>query len=477
MKTISRFVIPGVLSVLMVGGFAPSSAQAEDIGSYVHTFNISAYYSPCEGQSRYATGSYEGDIRLNGNGTNGADGTPVYPGMIAAPKTYAFGTKMSIPGIGITAVHDRGGAIVPAGDRGQAHDRLDVWMGWCDEGLTSALNWGMKTVDVTVYGVEDPVEEAVYVEVFSYTEAIVKNVVLAPQLFEKDIWYLSTGEDVERLQVMLTELGFYQGEISGYYGDDTREAVYQFQLSNSIVDSWDDLGAGHTGVNTRKMLDLAISRFREEQESEHLQRYQKGLVLLQSYPDLAKNQVLFHRDLTVGAVGEDVKQLQSELVALGYLRLQPTGYYGEVTEHAVLKFQQKQGIVMDVTQEGAGTFGPQTRTVMNALLENRTRTLSYIAVIRSEREEVNAAPTPSDDPNDFVRTMTFGDRGKDVKALQSLLKQMGFFKGSLITEFYGEQTGQAIRAFQLINQLIVTEMDAHAGSVDEATRTLLNSLT
>ena len=46
------------------------------------------------GQSRYLRGSYEKDIRLNGRGVAGADGTGVYDGMLAAPKTYAFGTKI-----------------------------------------------------------------------------------------------------------------------------------------------------------------------------------------------------------------------------------------------------------------------------------------------------------------------------------------------------------------------------------------------
>ena len=43
--------------------------------SYTKTFTISAYYSPLPDQSRYVTGSYEGDIRLNGSGVRSADGT------------------------------------------------------------------------------------------------------------------------------------------------------------------------------------------------------------------------------------------------------------------------------------------------------------------------------------------------------------------------------------------------------------------
>ena len=66
---------------------------------------------PSPNQPHYFKGTYEKEVRLNGRGTNGADGTQVYPGMIAAPKTFPFGTKMQIPGIGFVAVHDRGGAI------------------------------------------------------------------------------------------------------------------------------------------------------------------------------------------------------------------------------------------------------------------------------------------------------------------------------------------------------------------------------
>jgi hypothetical protein len=57
-------------------------------------FIVTAYYSPLPNQSFYLKGSYEADIRLNGNGTHGASGKEVYPGMIAAPKTYAFGTQV-----------------------------------------------------------------------------------------------------------------------------------------------------------------------------------------------------------------------------------------------------------------------------------------------------------------------------------------------------------------------------------------------
>ncbi len=88
-----------------------------------------AYYSPLPGQSYYLRGNYEAEKRLNGNGTHGASGKAVFEGMIAAPKSYAFGTKVYIEGLGVGSVEDRGGAIVPAGFRGYEHDRVDIWMG------------------------------------------------------------------------------------------------------------------------------------------------------------------------------------------------------------------------------------------------------------------------------------------------------------------------------------------------------------
>lgn len=450
--------------------------QAEELFPYVQTFRVSAYYSPCEGQSYYVTGSYEGDIRLNGNGVHGADGTPVYAGMIAAPKIYPFGTKMSIPGIGLTAVHDRGGAIVPAGERGQSYDRLDVWMGACEPGLERALNWGLKTVDVTVYGLDESVSEEVYFEEFTASEAIVKNVILAPELFPEDVWYLSSGEDVKKLQGFLMELNYFAGPVTGYYGDDTREAVVQFQLDNGVISSVDDFGAGHTGVNTRKMLDLVLAKFREEQDNEELQAYQKGLLLIDSYPDLGMNRISFSRDLVLGMSGEDVRILQYELTDLGYLRVEATGYYGEVTEHAVFKFQQKMGVLSAQTDAGAGVFGPNTRATLNRIVESRTRALSGIALNRSSQSDSLIASSDTSKISSLVRTLSFGDRGADVKTLQTLLRELGFFKGVMITEYYGEQTQSAVQNFQLKNNLIASNTEANAGQVDEVTLAALKNL-
>ena len=466
--------ILAVVSFVAMTPFAGSTVSAEALYPYNQYFTISAYYSPLPDQEKYATGSYEGDIRLNGSGVLSADNTPVFPGMIAAPKNYPFGTKLSIPGIGIASVHDRGGAIVNSGERGNSYDRLDVWMGYGDAGLKRALNWGKRVVDVTVYGVDPSLETQVYLEGFSMAEAFVKNVILAPQLFDKDLWYLTDGEDVERLQGRLKDLGYFDGEITGFYGDETKDAVFQFQLDEGVVESKSDLGAGHTGVNTRKMLDLAVARLKEDKEKARLQRFQKGVLLLEKHPDLNRKSPSFYRSLSLGSMGDDVRALQEELNQLGFLRMEVTGYFGSVTEHAVFKLQQKLGILVSLDDYGAGVFGPTTRSHMSSIFQKRLENLSFIALAREERTTNDTILVENSGP--FGREFAFGDRGEEVKILQQLLKRLGFFKGFFITEFYGDQTRKAVIEFQLANGLIESSDQENAGLLDAPTRDYLNSL-
>ncbi|MDP7114962.1 MAG: 3D domain-containing protein [Myxococcota bacterium] len=107
----------------------------------------SAYYSPEPAQTRYATGSLEGDAHLNGNGVRTADGTAPAHGVLAAPSSYPFGTALHLEGYGLGRVHDRGGSIVSRGEV----DRIDLWMGRGDEGLRRALDWGMREHVATVF--------------------------------------------------------------------------------------------------------------------------------------------------------------------------------------------------------------------------------------------------------------------------------------------------------------------------------------
>ncbi|MFA5855107.1 MAG: peptidoglycan-binding protein [Candidatus Gracilibacteria bacterium] len=377
--------------ISLLGGAVCARAQSVDEGGAVTapsdmeayytvtTFTITAYYSPLSGQEHYLTGSYEGDIYLNGNGTNGADGTQVYPGMVAAPKSYPFGTKMYIPGVGLVAVHDRGGAIKHAGERGNEYDRLDIWMGSGDSGLNRALTWGKRVVDVRVYGINESLTEEVYLEAYTGAENFLTSTILSPLEFPEDIYFGDSGESVTKMQEYLVTWG-YLSEASGFYSSDTAQAIFAFQIDFGIVSGPDEMGAGHFGINTRKKFDTLIN----DENAKDTVKIQKGSLLLKRYPDLFEEEVLFASALELGDSGETVRALQEELQRLGYLRIEATGNFGETTEHALFKFQQSIGLVNTKDDSGAGYLGPGTRTALNRIIENRFSTKSIMAYRRDE---------------------------------------------------------------------------------------------
>ncbi len=345
---------------LVLEEFTPPSDG--EVSTYTKTFLISAYYSPLPNQIKYVTGSYDGDIRLNGDGVKAADGTEVYPGMVAAPKSYSFGTKMKIPGIGIVAVHDRGGAIVHAGERNNSYDRLDVWMGYGDIGLQRALEWGKRSLDVVVYGIAPEINEEVTLPHYTPDEKIPRSVPI--QLFQETLTLGDEGDEVKKLQEYLQKLDYYSGEPSGVFDDTTYDAVTELQIDSQIISAPEDFGAGHVGPKTMQILASKIVGESTVKEKSQLVISADG----------------FENDLSPGSKGADVTKLQEELIRLHFLGVEPTGFYGEVTDHAVFKFQQSQNIVEDESSPGAGIFGPSTRSVLNEILRERARVETAVSL-------------------------------------------------------------------------------------------------
>lgn len=373
--------VVGPSAVAYADSEVPPAPEEESYAYVPQTFIITAYYSPLPGQEHYVTGSYEGDIYLNGNGTHGADGTPVFPGMVAAPKAYAFGTKLYIPGIGMTSVHDRGGAIQVAGERGNAYDRLDIWMGAGDEGLRKALGWGKRTVEGRNYGIENSLSEAVYFDGYMNVENFMTQTVFNSLEFPNDLYFGDSSDDIKKMQQYLHDWGYLTQEADGFYSSDTAQALFQFQMDFDIVNDPAELGAGHFGPATRRKFDTLIKNDNTTADSIKLQR---GKGLMAKYSDLFEEKTLFGTALELGDSGETVRQLQTELRNLGYLRLEPTGYFGETTAHALFKFQQAQGLVAAETDSGAGYLGPNTRAILNGILEKRFQTKSLMAYQREE---------------------------------------------------------------------------------------------
>ena len=303
-------------------------------------FLVSAYYSPLLGQSVYATGSYAGDIRLNGSGVAGADGTPVFVGMIAAPRSYAFGTRIFLPGFGVGSVHDRGGAIVA----GAGYDRLDVWMGSGEAGLRRAQQFGLRMLRGLVLSADAPVR---------FSVSLLGGVAGADEV-------AGGGGTVA---TALETLGFLEE------GADIRAAVLAFQLAAGVIADEADAGAGHVGPKTRAAL--------AEQLAEHSRKEALRLA------GLARH---LRPTLSRGDSGQQVRLLRDVLGSFPGAGSVGTGEdFDADLEAAVLAFQLKNGVLQSADAGGAGVYGPRTRTALVDLLGKRVRSL--------EREKNRALAT------------------------------------------------------------------------------------
>lgn len=420
-------------------------AERPDSYPYKKLFMITAYYRPMPNQAHYATGSYEAEVRLNGD-KNGADGTPVYPGMVAAPKSYKFGTKMYIPSVGIVAIHDRGGAIVEVGKRNQQYDRLDIWMGAGDIALDRTLAWGRRVREVVVYGQDSSIKEEVFLDGYTLDEQKLASAVISGiksrqyKIFTHDIWYLSKGEDVKKLQNTLYQFGYLAEKPNGVYGKATRNAVFDFQRDNDVVTSWEENGAGHTGPQTRWKLEVISTAFNKEK-----------------FP---------RSGMRKGSKGDDVKRLQKILKDLGYT-VEEAETFDDQTATAVAMFQIDQGLLPTADSTGIGVFGPKTRDLFIR---------KYLAKLASDKSYDYDTEAPNElDPKFFEKDLQLGDKGLDVAFLQKELSKMGYLRMKP-TGYFGVLTKHAVFKFQQALALMDTEKNPRAGLFGPTTRGRLNSM-
>ena len=133
--------------------------------------------------------------------------------------------------------------------------------------------------------------------------------------------------------------------------------------------------------------------------------------------------------LEKGSTGSDVKDLQKKLKKLGYYDAYVDGDYGDTTVAAVKAFQKKYNLTAD------GIAGKETLKKLDSVYEN--------------------ANSAKDDDS-----LRMGDSGSAVKNLQTKLKKLGYYSGTVDSTF-GSGTYAAVRAFQQKNGLTA---DGVAGS-------------
>lgn len=122
-----------------------------------------------------------------------------------------------------------------------------------------------------------------------------------------------------------------------------------------------------------------------------------------------------------GDSGSQVTAVQERLAAAGYYDGPITGYYGSLTETAVIRFQQARGLPAD------GVVGRETEVALGG--------------------QKPAAPKPNSAPTPSGSALKPGDTGSDVRELQRRLQAAGYYEGPL-TGYFGSLTEAGVIRFQ-----------------------------
>ena len=193
----------------------------------------------------------------------------------------------------------------------------------------------------------------------------------------------STGSDVKDLQTKLKKLGYYDAYVDGDYGDTTVAAVKAFQKKYNLT------ADGIAGKETLKKLDSVYKNTDSDKDDDSLR---------------------------MGDSGSAVKDLQTKLKKLGYYSGTVDSTFGSGTYAAVRAFQKKYNLTAD------GVAGSETLKKLDSAYKN----------------------ADSDKDDDSLR---MGDSGSAVKDLQTKLKKLGYYSGTVDSTF-GSGTYAAVRAFQ-----------------------------
>ena len=290
----------------------PEDAEYEEV-----TLMATAYYSPLPNQRYYLRNSLREELILNGNGTHGASGKPVFNGMLAAPKTYNFGTKIWVEWFGIGSVEDRGGAIVPAGMRGNAHDRIDIWMGHGEEWLARALAWGRRPVKARIY-----TSRKVAIT-FDFTK-------VPPANLSKSI------AKAVKLPPVTTESS------SSVTTENSAPAV---KTSAPVVTE---------SSTPAKITMSALAPKKPDELDAKLQEFEKEKLRVQSLIEELGTPKIWD-------VSPKIRMLQEILIEMWFLNTKSTAIYGPSTKAAVAAFQKSAWLIIESNDPHAGVLGTLTR--------------------------------------------------------------------------------------------------------------------
>ena len=227
--------------------------------------------------------------------------------------------------------------------------------------------------------------------------------------------YDSEGSAVTKLQSRLKDLGYLAGSVDGKFGVETEAAVIAFQKNNNLK------ADGKAGKETQNTLYSSAAK-KASGKAVNIETKKQGG---RDTKDIASTG---YETLEFGSAGDAVRRLQARLKELGYEPGYTDGKFGANTEAAVMAFQSNNHLTVD------GKAGPATQRVLYGTSPNTAVTYYKLEI---------------------------GNEGPNVRNLQYTLYELGYYDGA-IDGLYGQTTSDAVRAFQIMNQL--TPVDGIAGN-------------
>ena len=209
------------------------------------------------------------------------------------------------------------------------------------------------------------------------------------------------GDAVVELQQRLTDLGYYSGEVTGFYGSQTQEAVTRFQQAVGLNSDGIVGDATETALRTPSAPAPSNSPIGNSPRS----------------------MVRF------GDSGAQITELQHRLTDLGYYTGTASGTFDRPTEAAVQSFQHDNGLLAD------GIVGASTEVALRQPVGQ------------------SAATSPVANGAAKVSLLRLGDTGAAVSQLQSLLTDRGFYQGE-VTGNYDVPTQAAVTSLQRSRGLV-----------------------
>lgn len=234
------------------------------------------------------------------------------------------------------------------------------------------------------------------------------------------------GDAVKRLQQRLKDLGYLTGSVDGSFGQATEQAVRDFQAANGLTVD------GKAGTRTQNVLygsnakkktaTTATAKPSSSSSSSSSSSGSSSSSSSSTASSYTNGRTDIYLDVN-SANASQIKILQNRLIVLGYLTGTADGVYGETTEAAVIAFQKRNSLYAD------GKAGPQTLAVLYSASAKKAS--AVVAHLGSLKEGMN---------------------GSSVRALQTNLKTLGYYTGSVDGD-YGSGTTAAVTAFQAANGL------------------------